>query len=296
MERERLCGMAESTCISNKSYIGYFVKYIANTFGVYQADRIVKEHLTGYLGHLKKKTGKKGLPISITVINGHINSAKKYLKWLYAEGYLHNDLSNVMTRLKTPRLLPKEILNHEQMRKLLDSIDTSNPTSYRDRTILELMYSSGLRVGEVATLKIDDIELNTATAKVMGKGSKERLVPIGKTAVRYLETYMRAVRPFVDLHNSRTLFLTRSGNKMNLKAIQRMVKRHTENVDCSFNITSHTFRRTCATVMLKNNAGIYHVKELLGHETLNTLKHYIRLDITDLKKTHAECHPREKDS
>ena len=130
----------------------------------------------------------------------------------------------------------------------------------------------------------------------MGKGRKERIVPVGKTALRYLESYVKAVRPFlVRGKTDNALFLTAEGERLPYRRLLKIVHKYTDNMDLNVTVTPHTFRRSCTTELIRGNANIYHVKELLGHESLDTLKHYAKLNITDLKKTHARCHPREKD-
>ena len=140
--------------------------------------------------------------------------------------------------------------------------------------MLEVLYSTGIRVGELLGLNVTDVDLDNATAVVLGKGNKQRVVPIGKTALRLLESYLKAVRPFLlSRADEPALFLNHAGQRM----------------------PYHTFRRSCTTELIRAGANLYHVKELLGHEDLETLKHYTKLTIEDLKATHARCHPREQE-
>ena len=132
--------------------------------------------------------------------------------------------------------------------------------------------------------------------KINGKGGKERVVPIGKTAIRYLETYVKGIRPFIPGHtHTRSVFLNPSGNPYHPRSIQRMVQAYRKKFNIDIHLTPHTFRRSCTTELIKSKANIYHVKELLGHEGLRSLQPYINLAIDDLKKTHAKYHPRERD-
>ena len=202
--------------------------------------------------------------------------------------------------------LPGSVLNHAQVRRLLSHIDTGTPEGLRDRAMLELLYSTGVRAAELLTIDVTDVDLRAATARVHGKGNKQRLVPIGKTALRCLENYVRAVRPFLarrspsgDGNTAGTpaepaLFLTSQGMRMPYQRFLKTVRRHAQNAGMEISVTPHTFRRSCATELIRGGANIYHVKDLLGHESLETLRHYARLIIGDLKKTHRKCHPREK--
>jgi site-specific recombinase XerD len=143
---------------------------------------------------------------------------------------------------------------------------------------------------------VTDLDLDNATAVVLGKGNKQRMVPIGKTALRLLESYLKAVRPFLlSQADERALFLNRAGQRMPYHTFRRIVHRSAEAAGLDINVTPHTFRRSCTTELIRGGANLYHVKELLGHENLGTLKHYTKLTIEDLKATHARCHPRENE-
>ena len=132
---------------------------------------------------------------------------------------------------------------------------------------------------------------------VTGKGNKQRVVAIGKTALKYLESYVLAIRPYLLKRRSeKALFLTlRGGKRFKYRSLLKYVHSYAEGADLD-DVTPHTFRRSCTTELIRSGANMYHVKELLGHESLDTLVHYTKLTIIDLKKTHEKCHPREKDN
>ena len=179
---------------------------------------------------------------------------------------------------------------------MLDRIPSSSSAGVRDRAMLELLYTSGIRSAELLGLDVGRVDFRNRTALVNGKGNKERVVPIGKTAVRLLESYVRAVRPYMLTdRGEQALFVDADGKRLAYHSLRRIVHRRAEQAGIEINVTPHTFRRSCATEMLRSGANMYHVKELLGHESLETLRHYAKLTITDLKRTHHRCHPREKD-
>lgn len=155
----------------------------------------------------------------------------------------------------------------------------------------------GLRAGEVLGLNLDGISLEYKTATVMGKGSKQRVVPIGRTAMRHLESYLKAVQGFfVRADRSEpALFLNINGQRLAIHNLARIISKAASVLSVDFPVTPHTFRRSCTTEMVRGGANLYHIKELLGHESLDTLRHYTRLTILDLQKTHARCHPRERE-
>jgi integrase/recombinase XerD len=187
--------------------------------------------------------------------------------------------------------------NFGQIKQMLNHIDTTTPYGYRDRTLLELLYSAGLRSAEILGLNLAELDMVNRTAIVTGKGNKQRVVPIGESALRQLETYLVAIRPqLLCAGDERSaVFLNDQGRRYPYHTLNRLVAGVAKVLDVNFPVTPHTFRRSCTTEMIRGGANIYHVKELLGHENLDTLKHYTRLTITDLQKTHAKCHPREQD-
>jgi len=140
------------------------------------------------------------------------------------------------------------------------------------------------------------VDFKNRTMMVTGKGDKQRVVPIGRTALRHLETYLAAIRPYLLCDRTQTaLFLNHKGARLKYKAFLKCVHIHSRRMGYT-DVTPHTFRRSCTTELIRGGANMYHVKELLGHESLDTLKHYTKLTINDLKKTHEKCHPRERDS
>jgi len=132
--------------------------------------------------------------------------------------------------------------------------------------------------------------------RVTGKGTKERVVPTGRTALRFLRGYIAGVRPGCLKDSSQTaLFLNARGDRFSYRSVQHCIRRLRQKHGLEQHVTAHTFRRSCTTELIRSGANVYHVKELLGHESLRTLKPYTQLTITDLKRTHAKCHPREGD-
>jgi site-specific recombinase XerD len=261
------------------------------------ADQLRKAHLDAWLTHLNGHRTPKGLPLKAHSLNLHIIAARRFLDYLAARGFVPVALPSLLQCVKTPNLLPQGALTHAQTRRLLSKVQTGTPEGYRNRAMIELLYSSGLRAAELLGLDVDDVDFDHATAAVTGKGRKQRVVPIGRTALRCLESYFKAVRPFMLRDPAeRAVFLDRKGHRLRYNAFAKIVRACAARAGLAeAHVTAHTFRRSCATELLRGGANMYHVKDLLGHETLNTLKHYAKLTIADLKKTHEKCHPRERD-
>lgn len=244
---------------------------------------MTRESLRG--GHLKPSS-----------INKSIVVVRTFLQWLKRDGKVSSALAAAAVCVKEPRLLPQSVLTHQQMRTLLGQTKTDSPEGMRDRAMWELLYSSGVRVAELLGLNVSDLDLAAATAVVTGKGNKQRVVPFGQTAARYLESYVRGIRPLLVVDaDERAVWLTRDGRRISYAACRRRLAEHAAGLNLPCVVTPHTFRRSCTTELVRSGANLWHVKELLGHENLDTLHHYVRLTIVDLKKTHARCHPRERD-
>lgn len=295
LDHGRSLNLSVHTLRSREYHVRAFLDWLEAAHGVRTADRLRGTHLEGWLKHLTAHRTTRGLPLKPKSINKQIESLRTFLKGLVAHGVAPRPLLESFDYVKEPRLLPTSVLNHAQVKKLMARIDTSNAEGIRDRTMLELLYSTGLRVAELLGLDIADVDLANATAIVTGKGKKQRVVPIGRTALRLADSYLKAVRPFlVRDPGERALFLDRFGKRMPYATFLRRLHHYSQQAGLEVNVTPHTFRRSCTTELIRGGANLYHVKELLGHETLETLKHYTKLTIEDLKKTHEKCHPREK--
>ena len=161
--------------------------------------------------------------------------------------------------------------------------------------MLELLYSSGIRSAELLGLNVDSIDFEHAVVKVLGKGRKERVVPVGATALRFLESYLSAVRASLRPQpQCRALFPDDGGHRMPYYTLRRIVLKTGEQAGLKEPLTAHMFRRSCTSELVRGNANIYHVSRMLGHESLETLQHYVRLNITDIQETHRKTHPRER--
>jgi integrase/recombinase XerD len=260
-------------------------------------DLVLKEHLELWIRHLNAHRTKRGQPLQPQSINLHIVGVKQFLDYLAVRGFVPGHLPNALQCVKAPSLLPQSVLTHAQVRAFLLGLQTGTLEGYRNRAMLELLYSSGLRASELLGLDVLNVDLAHATAIVTGKGKKQRVVPFGRTALSCLESYLKAIRPFM-LHrgDEQALFLDRRGRRLGYHALSQIIKACARRSGLTeAHVTAHTFRRSCATELLRAGANMYHVKDLLGHESLTTLKHYARLTIMDLKKTHQRCHPREQD-
>lgn len=306
---ERYRGLRSSphTIARIKTALRIFVEYLDDEHRVRTPDAITLEHIHSFQSHLSTRLTKSGMPYKPRTINSVVKGVRPFLEMLHDYGLLRRVLAKHLQYVKVPDLLPASVLTHAQVKQLMRKIDTTTPVGIRDRAAIELLYSSGIRIGELECLKLQDIDIERGVARVIGKGRKERFVPMGKTAIKWLSSYIRGVRPFLLLArhsfsdggtgygDSDAVFINQTGGPLSQHTLRDRVRDYGRQLGLDIHITPHTFRRSCTTELIKSNANLYHVKQLLGHKSFDTLNHYARLDITDLRKTHERCHPREKD-
>ena len=284
-----------------KTALKIFIAYMEDERRITTPEKLTPEQMQAFQAHLSVRLTQKGVPLKPRSINSIIKGVRPFLDMLHEQGLTRRPLGKHLQYIKVPDLLPTSILTHAQVKKLMRKIDTATPAGIRDRAAIELLYSSGIRIGELEGLTLQDIDLERGTARVIGKGRKERYVPIGKTAVKWLTSYIRGIRPFMT-HTARSrrptdaVFINANGDPLHQHSLRTRIRNYGRQLNLDIQITPHTFRRSCTTEMIKSNANLYHVKQLLGHSSFETLNRYARLDIADLRKTHKRCHPREKDN
>jgi integrase/recombinase XerD len=278
------------------AYLTRFIAWLTDK-GVTDIAAVTKDMISNYQVHLFEEINKRGRPNTVCHQNKKLQAVKSFLQFLAENDYLVSDPAKTVSYAREPKRLPRSILASSEMRKLLHTPDTKTVLGYRDRTILEILYSSGIRKEELLNLLLADVDYNDGFLRInAGKGNKDRVVPIGRIACRYLENYIKAVRPSLirDPYNN-YLFLSLRGKRLSKNMVWEIVKSYSRKAKIKKTVSPHTFRHTCATLMLRNNANIRHIQELLGHASLDSTQVYAQVSITDLKQVHARCHPREKD-
>ncbi|MGB4268557.1 MAG: site-specific tyrosine recombinase XerD [Spirochaetota bacterium] len=229
------------------------------------------------------------------------NSARTLARSLAAIRQFYNyiasieNISNPTVKIETPhfqKALP-DFLSIEEIDRLFASIREDDLYQLRDKAIFELLYSAGLRISEAVELKVIDVDLKNKFLKVLGKGNKERIVPIGDEAKRLIEKYLKDSRPII-LGNriSEYLFISKKGGMLNRKSVWRLLKGYAKMVDIRKNITPHTLRHSFATHLLERGADLRAVQELLGHVDISTTQIYTHLARKQLQEIHKRFHPK----
>jgi integrase/recombinase XerD len=234
----------------------------------------------------------KDLGLSPATIRRSISSTRTYFSFLVGEGILRDDPSD---RLETPkrwRTLP-DTLSVTDMEAILAAAATDRPLAWRDRALLELAYGAGLRVSELCGLGLSDLVLEEGLVRVLGKGSKERLVPIGRGVIGIVSVYLHTLRPSLDRGKSKgRLLLNTRGEPLSRVGAWGVVKQAAERAGITKRVTPHTLRHSFATHLLEGGADLRAVQEMLGHADLSTTQIYTHVDREYLRSVHRQFHPR----
>ncbi|MBW3545458.1 MAG: site-specific tyrosine recombinase XerD [Bacteroidetes bacterium] len=222
-----------------------------------------------------------------------LSGIKAFYKYLMLEDIIRHDPTATLEGPKLGRKLP-DTLSVQEIDQLLAAIDLSTPEGQRNRAMLEVLYSSGLRVSELTDLKLAHIYYDLGFLRIIGKGNKERLVPIGRDALKYLRLYLEHVRVHISVQKGAEpfVFLNRRGGKISRITVFTTIKQLAVQVGLQKNISPHTFRHSFATHLIEGGADLRAVQEMLGHESITTTEIYTHLDRDYLKQVIQDFHPR----
>jgi len=220
---------------------------------------------------------------------------KSFYRYLHRTGRVGRNPAAGIATPRLPRILP-QYLDEETAGALMARPDRASPAGARDAAVLELLYSTGIRVGELAGLNASDVDRAGRTVRVHGKGSKDRIVPFGRPAASALDAYLRSrprlVRPGAAVRDAHALFLTVTGRRISPKTVDLMLKRYLPDISEAQKRSAHVLRHSFATHLLNRGADLRAVKELLGHESLSTTQVYTHVSTERLKKIYVQAHPR----
>jgi integrase/recombinase XerD len=265
--------------------VGRFVTY-ARTKGIRAPLGASPRLLRDFVYHLKD------VGLAPASIRRNVSAVRTYFRFLIAEGQLVSDPSE---RLDTPKrwLTLPDVLTAEEVQRLLDSVTLDEPLAFRDRAMLELAYGAGLRVSEWITLGVRDLLLEDALVRVFGKGSKERLVPIGRRAIGAVAVYVRELRPRLERGGGKgVLFLNARGTPLTRMGAWKMLRKYVEKAGIEKHVSPHTLRHSFATHLLEGGADLRAVQEMLGHADISTTQIYTHVDREYLRTVHRQFHPR----
>lgn len=285
-----------------KEYIDKFIKYLEVERGFSRHTlRAYKKDLEIFSNFVESQP-EKIEPIDVRgfiaeQINSGLNktsagrrlaAVRSFFRFLHREGYIKSNPAKLVSTPKKPKMLPK-FLTVDDVFSLIEKPEGIGFMVARDKAILELLYSSGIRVSELSGLDMGDIDLREGLVKVKGKGKKERIVPVGSKAIEAIRSYL--VERMLLKKKDKALFLNRNGSRITERSIRRIVVKYARMVLIDGRIGPHTLRHTFATHLLQAGADLRTIQELLGHSSLSTTQKYTHLDVTHLMEVYDKAHP-----
>jgi integrase/recombinase XerD len=300
LEALRVKNYSSRTVENRDVYLRFFIEWCGDR-GIARPHEVTKPMLERYqrhLFHMRQSTGvNRGKPLSFRAQHSRLVPVRMFFKWLTRQNVL---LWNPASELELPRLerrLPRYVLTADEAEAVLQQPDVSEPLGVRDRAILEVLYSTGIRRMEVLHLSVYDLDDERGTLMVrQGKGKKDRMVPIGERAIAWVRRYVDEVRPsLVVPPDTGELFLTSLGDEFSPHRLTQLVREYVVGADTGKKGACHLFRHTMATLMLENGADIRHIQEMLGHAELSTTQIYTQVSIRRLKAVHAVTHPASRE-
>ena len=278
------CGLSGATVTAYKRDLGEFWDDLIEN-DVDLADlsmQDIQRHLAALHG--------RGLAVSS--VARHLAAIKMFLRFLFAERYVRRDLANLIEGAKRWKTIPTTVHYH-QIEALLDAPDARDEFYLRDRALLELLYATGMRVSEVSDLTLDQINLKLGYLRCIGKGRKERIIPIGRYAIEAVDLYIATLRArLLGQRHTQAVFLSRTGKRLDRTNIWRLVRKYAVLAGISNPLSPHTLRHSFATHLLAGGADLRIVQELLGHADLSTTQIYTHVDEDHLRRVHSQFHPR----
>lgn len=297
-EKLELLGYSKRCIADYPAYVRLFFVYLEERENVRRIEDIRPEHITAYHTYLQYAQLKKEGYFSSATVCARLGTVKTFFKVMYDERLISVDYTPGIILPKRRKSLPRHVPSEQEIKTLLDSIAAADPITTRDRALLELLYATGIRSEEARSIQLDQLDITEKTLFVNGKGSKDRIVPVGGWVIPYLREYLEAARP--KLVNPREplplLFLSKNGRMITSCNLNDLIRKYCKRAGIEKRITPHSFRHACATHLLKGGADIRYVQELLGHADLSSTQIYTRIDITFLKQAHSKYHPRERNN
>ncbi|MCB5271307.1 MAG: tyrosine-type recombinase/integrase [Candidatus Cloacimonetes bacterium] len=285
LEQLSIEGKSPRTIEGYRIDLQQFEDYLENELGSFPIAEISHIHIRGFLRWLSER------PDGNRTLSRKLSALSTWFKYLKIQGQIQD---NPMRKIRRPKFEPKlpKFFSEEEMQALLRIPDTSSKFGLRNRAILELLYSCGLRLMELAGLRLSDIDQRKKLIRVIGKSNKQRLIPIGSFALDSLNKYL-ALRPdFVTEESSDKVFLTRNGKNFDSKQLRTILMRYIALIAREKGYSPHTIRHSFATHLLSHGADIEAIQAMLGHVDLSTTQIYTQLSLADIKEAYEKGHPR----
>lgn len=285
-------GLSERTIEDRRKRLGWLAAWLAER-GITRPAEVTKPILDAYRRHLFYHRTPAGKPLSFGTQRAYIVSVKAFFSWAARDNRILYNPASELTPPRAEKRLPKAVLTVSEVERVLATPNTRDPIGLRDRAMLEVLYSTGIRRFELAGLCLQDLDAERGTLLVrQGKGRKDRFVPIGERALSWVERYTNEVRPRLAAEpDDGVFFLTRDGEAFTGGRLTSLARSYVAASGVSKTGACHLFRHTMATLMLEGGADIRHIQAILGHASLETTEVYTRLSIRTLQAVHQATHP-----
>ncbi|HXY25945.1 MAG TPA: site-specific tyrosine recombinase XerC [Candidatus Acidoferrum sp.] len=291
----KLRNTAEYTQYHRRACIARFIRW-ASWRRIANPKAVTRSILEGYQRHLYYHRRKNGKPLTFCTQYSWLVPVRTWFRWLAKNNHIHHNPAADMEMPKIEKRLPRAVLSQKEAEHAILQPDISEPLGLRDRAILETFYSTGIRRSELAHLKLYNLDRESGTVSIwQGKGKKDRIIPIGKRAVAWVDRYLRKARPLlVRKPDDGALFVSFEGGPLHPDQLSRLVRKYIERANVCKPGACHMFRHTMATLMLENGADIRYIQEMLGHADLQSTQVYTRVSISQLKRIRTQTHPGAK--
>ena len=278
-------GLSINTRKAYADDIGQFLSFLDQK-GVTSLNQVSRKQVLDHLMAMKAKD------MSTNSISRHLVSIKVFFRYLQQEGMLDKNVTDTMDSPRLWKILP-DTLSEKEVRLLLDAPNLKKPLGVRDRAILEIFYASGLRVSELANLQLSDLHIDDGYIRVIGKGRKERVIPVAKDSAYLLMRYLEDVRPLLcENPQLRNVFVSKRESALCRQRLWQIIKKYTKDAGIMKNVTPHTLRHSFASHLLQNGAPLRVIQEMLGHADIATTQIYTHVNPERLKGIHQQFHPR----
>ncbi len=278
-------GMSKHTIAAYETDLGSFVDFL-ETKSIRDWNGVDRRVMIEYL------QAERGKGYKTSSVARHLSSIRSFFSYLKQEGKVVNEPSDWLDNPKPERRLPK-VVSGEEIERLLAAPDLSQTIGIRDKAMLELMYATGIRVSELASLDVGNLNVHSRFLRCMGKGAKERIVPVGSYAMKALNLYLTQTRPeMVNDASETALFVNRLGTRISRQGVWKLIKKYAQIAGIRAPLSPHTLRHSFATHLLEKGADLRSVQEMLGHADIGTTEIYTHVTKTHLQTSYQKSHPR----
>lgn len=283
-------GYSQNTVSAYRNDLGQFLSYLQQ-LDLARRPRgwgnVTRDHIVSYMLEMKDRE------YASSTVARKVAAVKSFFNFQVDQGYLLRNPADELDSPKVEKHLPSAI-PPEDVDRLLAAPVGETPTAYRDRALLESLYATGLRVSELVALDVSDVNVDSGTVRCVGKGNKERVLPVYDRALEVINDYITIGRPILVKNHpdEEALFLNRRGNRLTRQGLWLIIKRYVDDMDIDVPVTPHTLRHSFATHMLRGGAGLREVQQMLGHANISTTQVYTQVSNDHLREVYDESHPR----